>query len=515
MTPNPDPIALLNEAISRIPELEYENEELRESIAEVRAMLSADDRGWSLIQGLNSGERLEGLDLDELHDIVKMIQPRVAAAGLTKRASDLHTGTVFGKGVQFEGVTSKPGPGAKPGVVKFYDDPDNQEALFAASAHGELQRARFIEGNIIAACNTRTKKVHRIPFTQITGIKVDPNYPSRIVAYKRTWSSGSGSNDTKSIWYVTRRFEGNRPKSFGTGTERVAVDQDVTVVDLRANLQPGFVLGIPDGLAGLNWAEAYTLALRAGQTVTDGLARLIFKVTNRTRQGAQSAGVKMSNMTGYGNSATMMEGQDVEAVRTAGQAYSFEKLVPIVGPAAAAWNVSVPDLLNSSASAGSSYGALQGIAPGNRNAMTLIQKEWTSFFQSVFDVMGFGRPGVHWEPLETPDPYRSAQALTLLSVALSDEEYRSRALDILDIDGDASKIPETLKMRSQPAQTAATQSSPDQGKSTGVGSNAGQGANDLRSDTLTQSLRREMADEEFLNRFQALVERAEAINGQG
>ena len=508
-----NPIALLNEAISRIPDLENENQELRESISEVRALLSAEDRGWSLIQSVTSGERLEGLDLEEVHEIIRMIQPRVAAAGLTKRAADLHTGTVFGKGVQFEGVTSKPGTrGAKPGVVKFYDDPDNQESLFAASAHGELQRSRFIEGNIVAACNTRTKKVHRIPFSQIAAIKVDPDYPNRIIAYKRQWSTGTGTDSEKSIWYVTRRFEGTRPKAFGTGPDRVAVDPDVTAVDLRANLQPGFVLGIPDGLAGLHWAESYTLALRAGQTVTEGLARLIFKVTNKTRQGAQSAGVKVANMSGHGNTASMVEGQDVEAVRTAGQAYAFDKLVPIVGPAAAAWNVSVPDLLNSSASAGSSYGALQGLAPGNRNAMTLMQKEWASFFQSIFDVMGFDRPGVHWEPLETPDPYRSAQALTLLSIALSDEEYRSRALDILDIDGNATDIPDTLKMRSQPEQTAATQASPDQGRSNGTNSGGG-GANDQRSDTVSSSeaLRREMANDDFLSRFEELVVRAEAI----
>src|SRR5690606_6088941 len=134
--------------------------------------------------------------------------------------------------------------------------------------------------------------------------------------------------------------------------------------------------------------------------------------------------------------ASMGENQDIEAIRTAGSAYSFEKLRPIAAMAAAAWNVSNADLLNDSAAAGSSYGALNGLVLGNRNAMTLMQREWVDLFREIFDFMGLGRVKIWFEPIEAPDMYRHAQALTLLSPNLTAEEMRSKALDIVDIAGD-------------------------------------------------------------------------------
>lgn len=514
-----DPIAALSEAITRLPELEAENAELRESIEEVRAAIAVDNKGWSLISGIQSGDKLEGLSLDEVKDIIKLLQPKVAAAGLARRAAALHAGWVFGKGVQIEGTHAPKGKGAKPAMFRFFNDRANQESLFSASAHEELQNSRFIEGNVLVACNTKTKKVNRIPFTQIVDIKLDPDFPTRILAYKRQWDRQDGT-EPQTRWYVTNRFEGARPNNYPEDSRNpesptVPVDQDTIIVDLRAGRQPGFVLGVPDGISGLNWAETYTLAMRAGVTVTEGLSRLIFKVTNKTKQGAQASAVKIGGMGGAGNTATMVEGQNVEAIRTAGQAYAFEKLAPLASIAAAAWNVSTADLLNSSASSGS-YGSLQAISAGNRNAMTLMQRQWSTFFQDIFDAMGFGRPDIHWEPLETPDPYRASQALALLSARLSPEEDRKKALDILDISGDPDEIPDSLKaLQIDPnaTATAATQASPDQGVSNG-GGNGGQGANDLRSDSIGENLRHEMAMAEIVKEFGALLERFEATKGE-
>lgn len=523
MDTNSDPIAALTEVFNRLPELEAENRDLKESIADVRAQLNHDDEGWALISGIQRGEKLEGLDLDEVQKVAALIQPKVAAGSMAGRAVDLHTGFVFGRGMSIEGLEkpAKATRGAKKGIVAFYEDPDNQEALFNTDAQSELQKARFIDGNVLIACNTRTKKVSRIPFNQVTGIRTDPDFPERILAYKRTWTTQvNGKDETVSRWYVTRRFtDSPRPKSFVSGdNKRVPVDQDVTIVDFRANRQTGFVLGIPDGLRGIHWSQAYTEHIRHGQVVTEGLSRLIFKITNvKSKAGAQNAGVKMGSFTGNGGMAAVGEGQDVEAVRTAGNAYAFEKLRPIAALAAAAWNVSNADLLNDSAAAGASYGALSGLVVGNRNAMTLMQKQWANVYQDVFEVFGFGRPEIHWEPLEAPDPYRAAQALTLLAPTLHNVEYRKGALDILDMTGDPNETPDTLAARVAQANTngasAGTQQpAPDQGVSNGTGGSGSTAANDLRTDTLANSLRREMANDDFLAKFEQLVIRAEALN---
>lgn len=515
MATNSDSIKTLSEAIERIPALEAENANLKESIAEVRAMMNYEDLGWQLIAGVTSGERLEGLDIDEVQSIAEKISPRVAAGSLPKRAVDLHSGWVWGRGCYIEGTEKQKGPGAVKATRRFFVDRTNQEAIFSDTAREELQKARFISGNVLAACNTRTKKVDRIPFNQIIDVKVDKEFPEKVIAYKREWDTQDGSrNSVKRMWYYTSRFEGKRQKRFTVNNEVTPVAEDYTIVDLRANRQPGHVLGIPDGLAGLAWSEAYGQIMQYGQVVNESLAKILFKVTNATKQGAQSTGVKIANFNDHGGTASMVQGQDITAVSTAGRGYDFSQARPVAAMAASAWNVSNMDLLNDSSAAGSSYGSAQALVGGNRNAMLLMQKEWADFYKDIFEVMGYDRPSIIFEPFEAPDKYREMQALKLAQDGLSDEEYRMKVLDIQDISGDPKEIPEGLKMAADAAKAAVQQAAPDQGQSNGSGG-GGQGANDQRSDSVSQSeaIRREMANEEFLDRFEALVIRAENAKG--
>lgn len=504
-----NPIEALSEAFAKKDE---QIAHLEESIADVRLMMQAEDRGWSIITGFHTGERLEGLELDEVHQVAQMISPRVAAGSLPGRAVSLHSGFVWGPGLQIDGCESpkKGTRGQAPAIYRFFTDPTNQESVFGPAAQITLQTGRFVEGNVLAACNTKDKKVNLVPFNQVTDVRVDPDFPENVLAYQRTWNPKTGP-DSQPIkrWYITRRWEGVRPKSITTGNERVPVDQDVTVVDLRVNRQPGFVLGIPDGLAGIHWAEAYGQHVQYGQVVTEALSKLLFKLTSKSKGAAQNAAAKVAGMTGVGNTASMVEGQDVEAIRTAGNAYAFEKLRPIAAMAASAWNVSNADLLNDSAAAGASYGALNGLVLGNRNAMVLMRGEWGQWLQDIFEVNGFGRPAIHWEPIEAPDPYRASQSLTLLSPTLTDEEYRRKSLDILDLPGDPSEIPPTLKLRSQPASAAAQQASPDQGRANQTGGADSGAKNDLRTDMVSEALRMMQLDEmrQLVERFEGVADR--------
>lgn len=510
-----DPIATLSEQFNRIMS---ENVELREEMADVRARFAYEDAGWKLIGDWVSGDHLEGLDLEEVQMIAEKLAPRVASGSLFKRAVDVHSGWTFGRGMFIDGTEKPKGAGRPSAIRQFFTRTVNQESVFSDSAKSELQKGRFIEGNVLAACDTSKKTVNRIPFSQIKGVKVDPDYPERIIAYKRSWDTKDGTTDSvKTQWIYTHRFEGRRQKSFPDGSGgRTPVAENVTMVDLRASRQPGHVLGIPDGLAGMHWAEAYAETLRNGMVVVESLARILFRVTNKTKQGVQSTGVKIANSGGVmGGTASMAEGQELTAVSTAGRSYAFSENRPIAAMAAAAWNISLTDLLADVSASGSSYGSAAALSPSLRNAMLLMQKEWADFYKSIFEVMGFGRPTIVFEPFESPDKYRELQAITLGSVALDDVEYRMAILDALDIVGNAEDIPETLKLRSQPAQTAATQSSPGQGVANGTNS-AGQGANDLRTDTISQSeaLRREMQNDDFLERLSGLVERLEAAQSK-
>lgn len=509
MSAQQDPISLLSEQFTQVLS---ENAELKESLADVRARLDHEDAGWRLLGEWASGEHLEGLDLDEVKQIIDLLEPRVVAGSLPKRAVDLHSGFVWGRGCFIEGTEKPKGQGRPSNIRNFYANRVNQESIFSDTAREELQKARFVTGNVIVTCNKKDKTVNRIPFKQITGLKVDPNFPENIIAYKRTWDTKDGSDDSKrSLWYYTARYEGTRQKSYdnGDGT-RTPVAQNETIVDLRVNRQVGHVLGVGDGFAGLHWAEAYSQAMRWGMVVSESLAKILFKVTSKNKNTASSVGVKLGGFGGHGGTASLMEGQELSAVSTAGRGYDFGSNRSLAAMAAAGWNVANSDLLNDSSANGSSYGSAQALVPGNRNAMLLMQREWADFYKTIFEVVGLGRPRVTFEPFEAPDQYRAMQALKLGSDALSDEEYRRTVLDVLDIIGEASDVPEILKTRTALAKASVQQSAPDQGQSNGSGG-GGQGANDQRSDTVSSSeaLRREMANEEFLDRFEALVARME------
>lgn len=506
-------IQALAEAISRIPELENENETLRESIADVRAMMAYDDAGWMLL-GVNGVNDLEGLDLDQVKEIAEKVTPKVAASSLAKRAVDLHSGFVWGRGCYIEGTEKPKGAGRPKGSREFFIRKVNQESVFSDTAREELQKERFITGNVLAAVNTSTKGVNRIPFKQITGIRVDPDFPENIIAYQRTWDTKDGTNTSlRKRWYYTSRFTGTRRASFGEGAGLVYVDKNITVVDLRVNRQVGQVLGIPDALAGLLWAESYGRVMKFGETVQESLAKILYRVTNKTKQGVQSTGVKVANFGGHGGTASMAEGQELTSIATAGRGYDFASARPLAAMAASAWNVSNMDLLNDSAAAGSSYGSANALVGGNRNAMLLMQREWADFYKDIFEAAGFDRPSVMFEPFEAPDKYREMQSLKLAQDGLSDEEYRMKLLDIQDISGDPTDIPESLKLAVAAAKAAVQTAAPDQGVSNGTNS-AGGGANDQRSDTISsqENLRHEIANEDFLDRLSNLVERLEAVS---
>src|SRR5690606_24650024 len=116
-------------------------------------------------------------------------------------------------------------------------------------------------------------------------------------------------------------------------------------------------------LAGLAWAEAYASTLRNGMEVVESLTRILYQVKNKTAKGAKDAGVKISGFTGHGGAASMAEGQELSTISTAGKSYAFSENRPIAAMAAAAWNVSLTDLLADVSASGSSYGSAQALQP--------------------------------------------------------------------------------------------------------------------------------------------------------
>lgn len=503
-------ITRINEALAPVL---AENEELKEGLADVRAMLDYENRGWELLFGPGFGDRVKGLDLDEVQMASERARTRVAASALVKRAADLHAGYVFGSSLEIADTRREIGGEKKKGrpkdTIQFFEDPINQESIFSGAAKRELQYARFADGNVIAFCDARTKRVRRIPIYEIENVLVNPEYPDEIWAWLRKWDEvkADGTSKTRQAWAYTNRFTGERQTSITVNDKAISVLEGVTAVDLRANRQVGWTFGVPDALAGMHWAEAYGEVLRYGQVVNESLSKIIYKVVNtKTNKGAQNVGVKIGS-SGPGGAAVLGEGQDIQLVNNTQRSFDFAAARPLAAMAAAAWNVSNIDLLSDSSAAGSSYGAAQSLTPGMQNAMNAMRQEWTQFLEDVFQACGFERPGIHWEPMNEPDAYRMAQEVTLYSPALTDEEYRRIVLDRLDIHGNPKVIPPSLAARNEPQRQAA---SPDQGVSNSTGGQDSGDLNDQRSDNISEVMR-QMQNEDFLRELTSLVERMEAV----
>lgn len=510
-----DPVvSQITEAVeSALSQYAQDNEELRESLADVRAMMAFEDRTWSLITGLNNGDRTEGLDLEEVKIISEKARTKVAAAALEKHASDLHAGYVWGNGVEIDNtVREQNAQGRPPGIVRFVEDPINQENIFSDGARKELQRTRFTDGNVIVFCDKKTKKVRRIPIYEIEGFITHPDYPEEITAWLRKWNhyNADGTSETRQAWVYTMRHEGAKLKSIPVGNKRVEVLQDVVAVDLRANRQAGWALGIPDATAGMHWAEAYGIVLRYGQGVNESLAKVTFKVIAKSQKGAQNVGVKMRGSQ-VGGTAVVGEGQDIQLVNSAQRSFDFTAARPLAAMAASAWGLPNIDLLSDSSAAGSSYGAAAALTAGVQNFMRGMQSEWTQFMQDIFVAMGFERPGIHWAPLEKPDAYRLAQEWTLYRDALHPVESRTIALGRLDYPGDPEDIPDSLKVVDPTANqgVGAQAASPDQGRANGTGGQDSGQRNDQRSDVVNETLQA-MQRDDFLGELRGLVERLEA-----
>jgi len=505
----------ISQAISEaIQPLIDRNNALEESLGDAVASLAFEDRGWLRLFGL-SGEHLEGLDLNEVKEISEKMRMKTGLAGLYKRGVDLDTGYVWARGINIPGTEQQKGSGAPGALRAFYRN--NRETLFSASAQGELQKTRYTDGNIFVLCEPG-KRARVIPLKEIDGIKVNPDFPSEVWAYLRVWTPDTQKpTEIQKRWYYTKRFDGRKQKSFSDQAGGVIPVGSGVIVDQKFNSQTGWVLGVPDVAAAAPWIEAYNEIMQYGRVVNESLSKILFKIISASKKGAQNAAARVAGTTVHGGTAAMPEGTDVQAINSAGKGYDFTSARPVGAEAAAALNVPLAEFLADTSAAGASYGALSALQPSVLNAKLFQQKQAIELYTEIFEAYGIPVPEMSFDPIVEPDFYRQAQGLTLLSRVLSDQEYRAEGLDLLNIDGDSSKIPPLLAMRNvTPAsadQTTSSAASPDQGNQSASAGGADSGSlNDQRTDLVSEAFMAAQVDQmrELVERFQSIAERLDA-----
>lgn len=512
--------------------MDSDNRQLREELDRVKTqfdMLRYDDRGWLKILGGGLDFKTRGLTLKTLKEVSEKLREEVAGSALPKRADDLRHSYTFGKPFIIPGVEAplEAKRGQKSRLRKFFLDPDNQRYAFGDEAKIAMNKASSTDGVYLFLGDDQTNSGRAFPISEVEDLYLNPDFSDEVWAYLRTWTStnAKGEDVTKRAWYYTDRFRGVRQASLPGGAksdERIPVDKTKTVIDAVFNGQTGWPLGVPDLMAGQIWNEKYITMIGHGEEVSRTLAYYSAKVRTKSKSGSNNVGVKLAGAgKGSGKTVTYGEGNEVDVFSSAGRVYAFGDLKVFAAMYAAAVGVPLTDLTADAGSAGAAYGAAAALLPSARRGIEARRALWAAWYERLIK-WGTGETVIVTpESIEETDPYRQAQikALAWNTGLVHPEEARPEILKVAGMTMTEDSAPEGVLLPNNrdsweradidPKDGPATSTgSPDQGKSNGSGGTPNDAKNDLRTDGVSESLRR-MQDDNFLDELRNLVERLE------
>jgi len=386
--------------------------------------------GWVPLDGLEGDT---GLDLDHLKEVSAQLQDMTETNPLLKRGAQLRYGYTFGRGLAWEKTRN---------ANKYIDSPFNKDTMFTQKAWEELNKARFTTGNVFIQRNLENQQLTRVPMGQITAVVTDPDSAERIWAFERSWTA---NGKTYKRWVRNRPYSG-RQRSFKdpvTG-KQATLDPKYVMYHDAFNKQVGWTWGVPDALAALVWAIAYSEYLKNNAKLVRAYARYAFKVTSATGSGQQAAAAQVRRPSGVGGTTINGPGTDLTPVPPTGSQVDFSKGTALASMVAASLGVSVIALLSDPSSAAGSYGSAQTLDAPTIRGMAAIQESWTSFFEMIVRDMGAKQATVKFPNIETDTPYRQAQILTAgtASGLLHREEARVKYVALADVENILPGLPE-------------------------------------------------------------------------
>lgn len=388
-------------------------------------VLSLDDKGWTPFgQYLNS---LDAFSLESLHALSVQLSERVDGNPLLKRGLGLRTSYVFGKGVEFDGVSAR--------VRELMDSDNAQSVLFGSQAMAINEHSHFTAGQFFVLGDVRSKRVQRIPFSQISGWVTDPDDVEFVRYYRRTWTRNNQENGGQAVqvsaWYPSDLY--NPPNGYVTRIQNQPVDASKVMFASMVNKRAGTSWGVPDAFSAYPWAHAYNEYLKDGSRILKSLAMFAWQLKSKSKTGAAAAAATIASPNSAGSTAILGADMELSSLPRSGSVdlTSGRALAAMV---ASALEVSVVTLMSDPGSSGA-YGTAQTLDVPTIKAMEARQKIWEQFFKRVLKFMGARTVSVKWPKMESEATYRRIQAISLAyeSGGLWEDEYRSAVLDELDV----------------------------------------------------------------------------------
>lgn len=407
----------LAEAIS-IHEKKYAQMEanLEEALDRLSAQMK---RGWVSLFG-NDWNQLEGPSLDQLHEASKRNQEVTALNVHVQNGLRTIQSYVWDGDIRYSGI-----PGAKQGrganVQARIDNEINQENFFSQEAKDLYQSALYTDGIVLYMGNESDFTLSQIPLAQITDDMRNPELAGEVWAYRRTWNvykpGTSDIAETKSEWVYSNTFwnkrDGAKTVNYKGVNEPVSPNRMFVA---RVNRSPGWAYGVAEVQAALPWAEEFRDLTFKGIDMTDSMSRIWASVKNNTQAGADNAAVTIGGSDRSGGMAAIGAGQEISVLSSAGAAYDFSRLLPVLANFAAGIGISVVAVSSNPGGAGSSYGAAKTLDRPEQLSTNKRRKVAVKLHREILIWMG-AKPedlDVWFKPIvDEAEQYRAEQRVEL------------------------------------------------------------------------------------------------------
>ena len=468
----------------------------------IDSILQFEDAGWKTLSGAIDENGNAGLSHNQVKEVAKQAKDMTKMNAFMGHALRVKTNHIFGRGFAFD---LKP-PASKEAIAprhqKIIDDAENQRVIFSPTAMRNLNRVLWNTGNLFVLYNEKEREFSILSVDKaITPefIHFDDN-PSRLKYFKRSYTRRRDINtktvkapETVEEWvpvleykeYKKRRGE-KIPGIINVGGQDEIVNTDCVVIDLRLNKDEDEMWGVPDSFAAIPWAWASAEYIKDGSKLLKAYAAIAYQIKTKGEAGKKAAGAAIASGKVGGSAVTGLDTEISQVNRAS--AVDLYTGRPIQAMFASAVDLSVTSVTNDTGKGGA-YGSEQVLTTPELLAALSRQEDFSGFFARLFRAMGIeGR--ISW-PSPSQDPvHRQLQSLGLAYTlgGIFQEELRVKSLELLDIEGDPTELPEPNAFTGSKIASLSVDPDPDaedpipaQGKSGAVGALA-DGDNELRDE---------------------------------
>ena len=298
--------------------------------AQLKSELAAETTDWTSLTGGGTAGALDIAPADRTKIRANCITLWQNDPTLGQVAMLLQSGTLGG-GI---GTPKAADSRVQKVVTRFWEDDDNQLAVFGREAQILLNLALLLEGERFYTLHTSEAddqvKVSDIAVGEITHIITHPENRRKAVMYRREFRPQEINLDTgvykdatqKTVWYYRDwRYAPWLVEAEGRGPDKEAdalfakagdrLQKDVTVYQVRTNTLG--LRGVPEAHRMYDWAKAHARSVRSLVTLAKALAMFAWQRKVTTKSAAALKGMADQFATPPpGDAAVLAENQNVD-----------------------------------------------------------------------------------------------------------------------------------------------------------------------------------------------------------